>query len=870
MMIIVLIAALFASAVCQTGALTVKNITSGIKINGNLPVSTSDTRYDLDLYKFWVPENTSSVQVNFTVTECTVLNFWVNTFGVPCHYFEYSSFRYSPCNENWAPGSSGGGSGTSHYSGTLKPSTYDSGFFQYAVGKYWYFAVGKNDDEEESLECSYDLSVSIASDCPTGQVGFAVSETSTICAPYNDLTNVALSELNHTENLVNFNAAGNDQFKLYKLNVPQDTAWIRVLVNASVSNSIKLTGRNYASGSPFTPTSCEKTYSSYSGYPYAVYDMHCYTPRAGSFFISLFSSQTNYNATIEITGKVCANLTGGYDCLFPSKRLTSETFSGQTQVTIPHHYNGTQRSYGALYYYIDVPVSGGFSGVTFDAFGVDKSVVIFRRDAFPTFDLDSGVDTAYEVIDAYNNHRIITFNEFNLNIMTGRIYIALVCKDTSEDCVVQVSANFTYPATTTNATSASTTSASTHWSTLTGNTPPTGSSKVGAIVGSTVSIGVVFTGVFVVIIIIRKKNAAGKGEQGALIYMNSMDKSHLSDERKSTQLARKSTTNNMNSISNITIQSKLGEGHFGQVHLGIWNGTKVAMKQTTGDLKEILQESQLLFSLRHPNVVNMLGTYSAPNGDFFMVMEFIPTGDLKSHLTSKRLENKLLTERNFAEIVSGTAKGMAYLESVQVVHRDLALRNLLFTRGYEGEYLVKITDFGLSRDLDGEYYKASESAVLPVRWTAPECFVEQKATSKSDVWSFGITMWEAYEYGATPWAQKRNAQIIEAVCAGERLQQPRNCPDDMWQIFTSCCELSPKDRPTFAKIVELVIKDEGGASKRDSYSLTPTAQMPNQSDYSLTAETVQNNQPNSYATETVAQQADYNSITVETGSYTIV
>eukprot|EP01114_Cavostelium_apophysatum_P005157 TRINITY_DN1585_c0_g1_i4.p1 TRINITY_DN1585_c0_g1~~TRINITY_DN1585_c0_g1_i4.p1 ORF type:complete len:782 (+),score=107.00 TRINITY_DN1585_c0_g1_i4:75-2420(+) len=335
---------------------------------------------------------------------------------------------------------------------------------------------------------------------------------------------------------------------------------------------------------------------------------------------------------------------------------------------------------------------------------------------------------------------------------------------------------------------------------------------VGAGVGVTM---IILTGAAVVaaFIIFRRKRQARKTE------MSNIEMIPRSPAPKHSSV---------HAMNNIELGEILGEGNFGKVYAGEWNGTKVACKQARENSDEFIQESELLSSLRHPNIVNMLGTYKSPDGSFFMVMEFIPAGDLKTHLADLLMKRHQLSEGSFWQIASGCAKGMAYLESMKIAHRDLALRNLLYVILGSGEYQVKISDFGLSRSTsqqkapndEGIYnnsegiYHFSHAAQLPIRWSAPECIFENKATTKSDVWSFGesgelriltrvvgVTIWESFEYGKLPYGNMAVAEVIKSVSLGERLPQPSNCPDAMWKIILSCWQTNPDQRPSFLNIV---------------------------------------------------------------------
>ena len=146
---------------------------------------------------------------------------------------------------------------------------------------------------------------------------------------------------------------------------------------------------------------------------------------------------------------------------------------------------------------------------------------------------------------------------------------------------------------------------------------------------------------------------------------------------------------------------------------------------------------------------------------------------------------------------------MKYLESQNILHRDLALRNLLVS-GEEGNYIVKVSDFGLSRNID-DYYK-SENINVPVKWTAPEVFEYGKFTVKCDVWSLGIVLWELFSYGAIPYPTMSNEKVFEKVKNDYRMPAPDNCPNEIYQIMLQCWNNDPQKRPTFQQLYEEIQK----------------------------------------------------------------
>jgi serine/threonine protein kinase len=141
---------------------------------------------------------------------------------------------------------------------------------------------------------------------------------------------------------------------------------------------------------------------------------------------------------------------------------------------------------------------------------------------------------------------------------------------------------------------------------------------------------------------------------------------------------------------------------------------------------------------------------------------------------------------------------MQYLESRQFIHRDLAARNILLVN----ERFAKVSDFGMSRALGigKEYYKARTASKWPLKWYAPECIYYFKFSTKSDVWSFGVTLWEAVSYGCRPYEGMDGQDILRLFRENRRLPKPDNCPDEIYELMWGCWQFRPEDRPNFTDI----------------------------------------------------------------------
>lgn len=261
----------------------------------------------------------------------------------------------------------------------------------------------------------------------------------------------------------------------------------------------------------------------------------------------------------------------------------------------------------------------------------------------------------------------------------------------------------------------------------------------------------------------------------------------------------------------IVSNKTLGEGEFGVVQQGIWTTendekVQVAIKCLSRDrmqngVPEFLKEANIMQTIDHENIVRMFGVVLDKDNTMMLVTELAPMRSLLECLKepSLRLDFPIPRLCDFAQQI---CDGMAYLESKRLIHRDLAARNILvFSKNK-----VKISDFGLSRALGvGKDYYQSNFTInlkLPIAWCAPECINYLKFTSASDVWSYGVTLWEMFTYGFQPWAGMTGQQILEAVdqpnC--QRLDRPDLCPRDYYELMKKCWEDDSKDRPTFSEI----------------------------------------------------------------------
>ncbi|XP_041601028.1 proto-oncogene tyrosine-protein kinase ROS isoform X1 [Vulpes lagopus] len=268
----------------------------------------------------------------------------------------------------------------------------------------------------------------------------------------------------------------------------------------------------------------------------------------------------------------------------------------------------------------------------------------------------------------------------------------------------------------------------------------------------------------------------------------------------------------------LTLRLLLGSGAFGEVYegtavdiLGAGTGeTKVAVKtlkkgSTDQEKIEFLKEAHLMSKFNHPNILKQLGVCLL-NEPQYIILELMEGGDLLTYLRKARMttfHGPLLTLVDLVDLCVDISKGCVYLEQMHFIHRDLAARNCLVSvKDYTSpSRVVKIGDFGLARDIyKNDYYRKTGEGLLPVRWMAPESLMDGIFTTQSDVWSFGILIWEILTLGHQPYPTHSNLDVLNYVQTGGRLEPPKNCPDDLWNLLTQCWAQEPDQRPTFHKI----------------------------------------------------------------------
>ena len=268
----------------------------------------------------------------------------------------------------------------------------------------------------------------------------------------------------------------------------------------------------------------------------------------------------------------------------------------------------------------------------------------------------------------------------------------------------------------------------------------------------------------------------------------------------------------------ITIGSKLGSGEFGSVHTGLWESPigdlQVALKITNKADEQtrtaFLQEAAILGQFSHPNILRLVGvvTLTAPN----MIVTELMQEELKRFLLSLQTQHQQDVDYetiapHFLSFSRQVASGMQHLAQRECIHRDIAARNILLT----DKCVCKIGDFGMSRRLETEsdYYKVKGSHKLPIKWSAPEAIFFKRYTLKSDVWSYGMLLYEIWSMGRKPWPYEDNRSAVEKMARAANLPPPAGCPRSLYQLMVSTWHPKPDQRPDMNEVVSrLSLPDE--------------------------------------------------------------
>ncbi|XP_066024636.1 proto-oncogene tyrosine-protein kinase receptor Ret [Pocillopora verrucosa] len=271
----------------------------------------------------------------------------------------------------------------------------------------------------------------------------------------------------------------------------------------------------------------------------------------------------------------------------------------------------------------------------------------------------------------------------------------------------------------------------------------------------------------------------------------------------------------------VTIDKIVGKGAFGQVAKGKvveLRGrpglTTVAIKMlksnaSESDKRDLMKELETMKQLKpHPHVIKLLGCVMESE-PFLVLIEYVPFGDLLGYLRKSRGLNDTyfkdpdikpqtnLTSQQLMKFAWQIADGMSYLSSKSIIHRDLAARNVLVGE----EETCKVTDFGMARNVQEEnIYEKKTKGRLPVKWTAYEALLYGKYTTKSDVWSYGVVLYEIFTIGGSPYPRMDGKKIANLLQQGYRMPKPQHVDDKLYEVMMKCWQDDPKRRPTFTDL----------------------------------------------------------------------
>ncbi|XP_074102045.1 protein tyrosine kinase 2 Fak isoform X2 [Cotesia typhae] len=247
----------------------------------------------------------------------------------------------------------------------------------------------------------------------------------------------------------------------------------------------------------------------------------------------------------------------------------------------------------------------------------------------------------------------------------------------------------------------------------------------------------------------------------------------------------------------------IGEGQFGNVHKGSYKGrdghtVAVAVKtcKVDADLataEKFLEEAYIMQQFEHPYIIRLIGVCS--EAPIWLVMELARLGEMRAYLQNNKHRLDLATLLLYTFQLS---TALSYLESKKFVHRDIAARNVLVS----SHTCVKLADFGLSRWVEDQSYYIASKCKLPIKWMAPESINFRRFTTSSDVWMFGVCMWEILMLGVKPFQGVKNNEVIRKLENGERLALPDRCPPRLYSLMSQCWSYEPSKRPTFKDIRE--------------------------------------------------------------------
>ncbi|XP_061139735.1 tyrosine-protein kinase CSK-like isoform X1 [Syngnathus typhle] len=248
----------------------------------------------------------------------------------------------------------------------------------------------------------------------------------------------------------------------------------------------------------------------------------------------------------------------------------------------------------------------------------------------------------------------------------------------------------------------------------------------------------------------------------------------------------------------LKVLKTIGRGEFGEVKLAEYEKKQVAVKSLKNNptAQAFIAEASVMMKLSHKNLVKLLGVITEEDGGLLIITEYMRKGTLVDYLRSRG--RTVLTSVTLINFALDVCEAMVYLESNNFVHRDLAARNVLLSE----ELIAKISDFGLTKKVSS----LEHTNLLPIKWTSPEALKEKKFSTKSDVWSFGILLWEIYSFGRMPYPKIESKNVGPLLEKGYRMPSPDGCPEVIYEIMNDgCWHSEPESRPTFKLLKELLL-----------------------------------------------------------------
>ncbi|CAF2321888.1 unnamed protein product [Rotaria sp. Silwood2] len=253
----------------------------------------------------------------------------------------------------------------------------------------------------------------------------------------------------------------------------------------------------------------------------------------------------------------------------------------------------------------------------------------------------------------------------------------------------------------------------------------------------------------------------------------------------------------------------IGSGEFAEVYEGTYRKVRVAIKVLKEATSAALfrHEADIMSSLKHPNLVNFLGVAQKPDNTIYIVTEFMAKGSLLHYLTTRG--RSVISQKDLLGFAIDTCEGLTYLEENHIVHRDVAASNVLIA----DDNTAKVADFGLAKfvettgkengnkDSNGNII-TTEKIKCRTKWTAPEALESKRYTHKSDMWSFGILVWEIFSYGRCPYPRIPANDVLLNLKQGHRMEPPDGCPQEVGDIMRQAWLADPDRRPSFSQVLE--------------------------------------------------------------------